>query len=135
MSATARGGQVALGVDLDRLALHPDLPLQRGADVVGPVLEAQAEHLARRAAHHLLGLQAGELERAAAAVDDPPLVVAGEERRHRRRVVVVEQLEQVGEAALLAAPGLAAEAGVAVGAHRPVAAVGADEVALASHRR
>ena len=135
MSATALRGKIVLGVDLDRLALDADLPLERGADVVGAVVEAQAEHLADRAADRLLGLQAGELERAAAAVDDPPVRVAGEERRVRRRVVVVEQLEQVGEPALLAAAGLTAEAGVAVGGHRPVAAVGADEVVLVRHRR
>ena len=64
-----------------------------------------------------------------------PVGVAGEERRVRRRVVVVEQLEQVREPAFLAPAGLAAEAGVAVGAHRAVAAVRADEVVLVTHRR
>ena len=103
------GRQVALGVDLDRLALDADLPLQGGADVVGAVLETQSEDLGDRTPDHLLGAQPGELEGAPSAIDDPPRPVAGEERRRRRRVVVVEQLEQIGEAALLTAARLASE--------------------------
>ena len=62
MSATALAGQIALGVDLHRLALDADLPFERGADVVGAVLEPQPEHVADRPADDLLGLQARELE-------------------------------------------------------------------------
>src|ERR1700722_11830481 len=32
-------GKIALGVDLDRLALHADLPFKRSPDVIGPVVE------------------------------------------------------------------------------------------------
>ena len=80
------------------------------------------------------GLQAGELERPATAIDDPPVGVAREERRARRRVVIVEQLEQVREAAFVAAANVAPEALGPVGTHRPGAAVGTDEVVLDRHR-
>src|SRR5207253_1637356 len=79
------GREVVLGVDVDRFALHPDLPFERGADMVGAVLELQAQHLVDRASDHLLGLQPRQLERAPAAVDDPAVGVAGEERRIRSR--------------------------------------------------
>ena len=122
-------------MDSDRLALHPDLPLQGCPDVVGAVIELEPEDVGDRPPDRLLGGQAGELERALATVDDPAVGVAGEERRIWRRVVVVEQLEQVGEPALLASPGLAGpERDRSLGCHRPVAAVGADEVMLARHR-
>src|SRR5207245_2155575 len=129
------GREVVLGVDVDRLALHADLPFECGADVVGAVLELQSQHLVDRASDHLLGLQPGQLERAPAAVDDPAVSVAGEERRVRSRVVVVEQLEQVGKPALLTTPRLAAKPGVAVGPHRAVSAVGTNEVVLPRHCR
>src|ERR1019366_6262098 len=61
--------------------------------------------------------------------------VTGEEGGVGGRVVVVEQLEQIGEAAFLTAAGLAAEARIAVGGHRPIPAVGTDEVVLVGHRR
>jgi len=38
--------QVVLGVDLHRLALDAHLPFQGGGDVIGPVVEAQAEDVA-----------------------------------------------------------------------------------------
>ena len=107
MSATARAGRSLLGVDLDRLALDADLPLERGPTWSVPSSNCSPSTSRDRPADRLLGLQAGELERALAAVDDPPVGVAREERRVRRRVVVVEQLEQVREAALLAAARLA----------------------------
>jgi len=86
-----------------------------------------------RTTDHLLGLQPGQRERSATAVDDPPVPVAREEGRVGRRVVVVEQFVQIGKAALLAPARLAPEAGVAVGSHRPVAAMRTDEVVLVTH--
>jgi hypothetical protein len=103
--------------------------------VVGTIVKAQAQDLADRATDRLFGLQARELEGSPAAIDDPPVRVAGEERGVGSRVVVVEQLEEVGEAAFVATPRLPAEAGVAIGPHRAVAAMRADEVMLARHRR
>ncbi len=109
MSATAlaRSGS---GIQNNGLATHPHLPFERGGHVVDPVGEAQPQRLLERLADRGLGPQPGELERAAAAVDDASLRVAGEERSGRSRVVVVEQLEQVGEATLLAPPRLTPEA-------------------------
>src|SRR5205085_2666647 len=85
-------------------------------------------------ADRLLRCHPRELERAAAAVHEPPIAVAREERGVGRGVVVVEELEQVREPALLAAADLiASECDVALGRHRAVAAVRADEVVLAAH--
>ena len=43
------GGQIALGVHLDGLALHAHLPLERGANVIVPVVEPQPEDVVHRA--------------------------------------------------------------------------------------
>src|SRR5436309_15890728 len=102
-----------LGVDLDRLALDSHLPLERCADMIAAVLEREAEHIAHRATDRLLGLEASQLEGPPSAIDDPPLTVTREKRGIWGRVVVVQELEQIGESALLAAASLAAKALVA----------------------
>src|SRR3954452_25251070 len=108
------GGEIALRVHLDRLALRAHPPLENLPEVVGPVGEVQSEHLARRAADDLLEIEPGQLERPAAAMDQAALLVAGEERGVGRRVVVVEQLEHEREATLRASAGLAPEPPLAV---------------------
>src|SRR5437764_12564981 len=60
------GGQVTLGVHLDRLVQHAHAPLQRGGDLVVAVLELQPQDLGDGAADDLLLGQAGQLGRAAA---------------------------------------------------------------------
>ena len=67
------GGKILLGVYLDFLALDAHLPLEHRADVVSAILETEPERFAHGAADRLLGLQAGQLERALAAVDDSPI--------------------------------------------------------------
>src|SRR3954464_14458665 len=96
--------------------------------MVLPVVEAQSEHVADRAADDPLGVEARELARATAGADQPALLVGDEERGVRRRVVVVEQLEQEAEAAVRAAARAVAKACGPLGGDAAVPAVGADEV-------
>src|SRR4051795_3205765 len=95
--------------------------------MVLPVVEAQSEHVADRAADDPLGVEARELARPTAGADQLALLVGDEERGIRRRVVVVEQLEQEAEPASRAAARLAPEAGVAIGRGGAGTAVGTDE--------
>src|SRR4051812_43628498 len=121
------GRQVALGVDLHGLAERAHAPLQDGADVVGAVLEHEAQHLADVAADDALVVEARQLERAAATADHAALLVTDEEGGVRGGVVVVEQLEEEAEAALRAALRLAGEAGGAIALGTAIAAAGTDE--------
>src|SRR5215210_4286578 len=63
------GGEIALGMDLDRLLAYAHAPLQRGGDVVGLVLPPQSEDLVDRPADDLFLTESGQLARAAAEPD------------------------------------------------------------------
>src|SRR5919107_4675898 len=67
------GREVALGVDLDRLAELPHPPFEHGRPRVLVVGEPQTEPLAGRPADDALLLEPGELEGPLAGADQAPL--------------------------------------------------------------
>ncbi len=65
--------QIVLGVDLDGLALHPHLPLERRRDVVGAVLEAKPKHIGSGLPITWSVFSPVSSNEPLAAVEDPPL--------------------------------------------------------------